>query len=104
MKNERNNGRFGYFLGCVDYPKCKGIAKIVTRTGFKCPVCKEGDIIERKSRGRGKIFYACMRFPACTFLMSKKPESETDLAEALDHWKANPPKEKPKKIWEKKRE
>ena len=87
-------GRFGYFLGCEDYPKCKGIAKIVTRTGFKCPACKEGDIIERKSRGRGKLFYACMRFPACNFLMGKKPESEADLVEALAHWKANPPKEK----------
>ncbi len=87
-------GRFGYFLGCVDYPQCKGVAKIVTRTGFKCPACKEGDIIERKSRGRGKLFYACMRFPACNFLMGKKPESEADLVEALAHWKANPPKEK----------
>lgn len=85
-------GRFGYFLGCVDYPKCKGVAKIVTRIGFKCPNCKEGDLLERKSRGRGRIFYGCSRFPECSFLTSKKPESEVDLAMALEEWKKKPAK------------
>ena len=87
-------GRFGFFLGCIDYPTCKGVSKIWDRTGFKCPNCKIGDIVLKKSRGRGRPFYACNRWPACTFLMSKKPESETDLAEALKHWQENPPKEK----------
>ena len=32
-------GRFGFFLGCSDYPKCKGISKIWNKTGFKCPNC-----------------------------------------------------------------
>ena len=79
-------GRFGYFLGCIDYPNCKGIAKIVTRTGFKCPHCKIGDIIERKSRGRGKLFYGCSRYPECSFLMNVKPENETMLQQALIDW------------------
>ncbi|MEK7615903.1 MAG: type I DNA topoisomerase [Patescibacteria group bacterium] len=99
---EIKRGRFGFFLGCVDYPKCKGITKILNKTGFKCPNCSVGDIVERKSRGRGKVFYACSRFPDCTFLMSKKPESEADLAPALQHWKDNPPKEKKEKPWQKK--
>ena len=94
---EVKRGRFGYFLGCVDYPKCKGIAKIFNKTGFKCPACHEGDIVERKSRGRGRLFYGCSKYPACNFLMSKKPESEADLADALEHWKSNPPKEKKSK-------
>lgn len=85
-------GRFGYFLGCVDYPKCKGIAKILNKTGFKCPNCLTGDIVEKKSRGRGKTFYACSRWPDCTFLMSKKPESEAELQEALKAWKEKPPR------------
>lgn len=89
---EVKRGRFGYFLGCVDYPKCKGIAKIWNKTGFKCPNCHTGDVVERKSRGRGKTFYACNRFPDCTFIMNKKPESQTDLDEALKAWKENPPK------------
>lgn len=92
-------GRFGFFLGCSRYPECKGIAKILNKTGFKCPNCTSGDIVERKSRGRGKMFYACSRFPECNFLMNKKPENETELQEALQHWKDNPPK--PRKTYNK---
>jgi DNA topoisomerase-1 len=102
MKVKR--GRFGFFLGCVDYPKCKGISKIWNKTGFKCPNClasadrkdKPGDVVERKSRGRGKAFYGCTRFPDCTFVMNVKPENQQQLDEAYKNWKANPPK--PKKI------
>ncbi len=97
---EVKRGRFGYFLGCVDYPKCKGISKIWNKTGFKCPNCRIGDVVERKSRGRGKTFYACNRFPDCNFIMNKKPESEAELQEALKYWKENPPK--PKKPYKKK--
>lgn len=98
-------GRFGFFLGCVDYPKCKGISKIWNKTGFKCPNClaspdrkdKPGDIVEKKSRGRGKPFFACTRYPDCTFLMNKKPESEEELQAALKYWIENPPKPKKEK-------
>ena len=100
-------GRFGFFLGCSDYPNCKGISKIWNKTGFKCPACidsvdrflKPGDIVEKKSRGRGKPFYACTRYPDCTFVMNKKPESEEELAAALKHWQENPPKPKGEKKW-----
>ncbi len=99
-------GRFGFFLGCVDYPTCKGVAKIWDKTGFKCPAClasadrreKSGDIVLKKSRGRGRPFYACTRYPDCTFVMNKKPESEADLAEALKNWQENPPKPKAKSL------
>ena len=91
---EVKRGRFGYFLGCVDYPKCKGVMKIHNKTGFKCPNCGTGDVVEKKSRGRGKVFYACSRFPDCTFLMGKKPESQAELDEALAQWKSKPPKTK----------
>jgi DNA topoisomerase-1 len=95
-------GRFGFFLGCTDYPKCKGIMKIWNKTGFKCPNClaspdrrdKSGDIVEKKSRGRGKPFYACTRYPDCTFVMNKKPESDEELQAALKYWIENPPKAK----------
>ncbi|OGY98966.1 MAG: DNA topoisomerase I [Candidatus Liptonbacteria bacterium RIFCSPLOWO2_01_FULL_52_25] len=121
-------GRFGFFLGCVDYPKCKGLSKIWEKTGFTCPNCVAqlthnqqpithnaevisdklsvnklvGDIVLKKSRGRGKPFYACTRYPDCTFVMNKKPESEAELAETLTAWKAKlaakeAPEEKPKK-------
>lgn len=107
---EVKRGRFGFFLGCVDYPKCKGISKIWNKTGFKCPHClatdarkeKPGDIVEKKSRGRGKAFFACTRFPDCTFVMNAKPENQAQLDEAYKNWKENPPK--PKKVYKKKQE
>ena len=94
---EVKRGRFGYFLGCVDYPKCKGIAKIWNKTGFKCPSClasdtrkdKPGDIVEKKSRGRGKPFFACTRWPDCEFIANLKPESETHLQELYKTWLEN---------------
>ena len=35
-------------------------------TGVDCPDCKEGEILERRSR-RGKIFFGCGRYPKCKF-------------------------------------
>ncbi len=98
-------GRFGFFLGCQDYPKCKGISKIWNKTGYKCPAClasadrkdKPGDVVERKSRGRGKAFFGCTLFPDCTFVLNVKPENQTQLDEGYKNWLANPPK--PKKVW-----
>ncbi len=94
---EVKRGRFGYFLGCIDYPKCKGISKIWNKTGFKCPAClsadarkdKPGDIVEKKSRGRGKPFFACTRWPDCEFIANIKPESETHLQELYKIWLEN---------------
>lgn len=102
---EVKRGRFGFFLGCVDYPKCKGISKIWNKTGFKCPLCletperkdKPGDVVEKKGRGRGKPFYACTRWPDCTLIMNKKPESEAELMELFQNWKDNPPTPKGEK-------
>lgn len=91
-------GRFGYFLGCQDYPKCKGISKIWNKTGFKCPLCEEtdsrkekpGDLVEKKSRGRGKPFYACTLWPDCDLIINKLPESEAELKELYQAWKDKP--------------
>ena len=102
---EVKRGRFGFFLGCVDYPKCKGISKIWNKTGFKCPMClesedrkdKPGDVVEKKSRGRGKPFYACTRWPDCTLILNVKPESESQLQELYLESKTKPAKDKAKK-------
>jgi DNA topoisomerase-1 len=101
-------GRFGFFLGCKNYPKCKGISKIWNKTGFTCPACLDSDrkdnpgaVAEKKSRGRGKPFYGCTRYPDCTFVMNTKPENQQQLDEAYQNWKANPPK--PRKPFPKKK-
>jgi ssDNA-binding Zn-finger/Zn-ribbon topoisomerase 1 len=61
---------------------------------------KPGDVVEKKSRGRGKPFFACTRFPDCTFVMNLKPENQEQLEKAFQDWKENPPK--PKKVYKKK--
>lgn len=70
---EMKTGRYGQFLGCSGYPECKNIQSIVKSTGVKCPDCKEGEMIERKARKTGKVFYGCNRFPKCKFALWDKP-------------------------------
>ncbi|MEK9152958.1 MAG: DNA topoisomerase, partial [Patescibacteria group bacterium] len=68
-------GRFGEFMSCSRYPDCKTIKPILKKTGAKCTECKQGDIIEKKSR-KGKIFYACSRYPDCKFALWAKPTGD----------------------------
>ncbi|MBI5466036.1 MAG: type I DNA topoisomerase [Candidatus Kerfeldbacteria bacterium] len=68
-------GRFGKFLACSKYPECKGVKRIVKTTGVKCPECKQGDIVERRSK-RGRNFYSCSRYPECKFALWSKPTGE----------------------------
>jgi len=64
------SSKFGTFLGCSNYPKCKNTKPI--SMGIKCPKCKEGDLIERKTR-RKRTFYGCSRYPECDFASWDKP-------------------------------
>jgi DNA topoisomerase-1 len=63
-------GKFGAFLGCSNYPACKNTKPI--SIGMKCPKCKEGDVIERKTK-RKRVFYGCSRYPDCDFASWDKP-------------------------------
>lgn len=65
-------GRYGKFMACSNFPECRNTKPIVKEIGVKCPTCKEGNIIERKSKKR-RIFYGCDRFPACEFISWDKP-------------------------------
>lgn len=65
-------GRFGKFLACTGYPECKNTMPIIKKTGVKCPKCGK-DIIEKKSRKRGRIFYGCMGYPDCDVVYWDKP-------------------------------
>ncbi|HUN66213.1 MAG TPA: type I DNA topoisomerase [Bacteroidota bacterium] len=62
--------RFGTFLGCSNYPACKNTKPI--SMGVKCPKCKQGDVIERKTK-RKRTFYGCSRYPECDFASWDKP-------------------------------
>ncbi len=66
------HGRFGKFMACKNYPECKNTKPIVEKIGVKCPKCKEGDIIIRKTK-KGRQFYGCSNYPECDFVEWKKP-------------------------------
>jgi DNA topoisomerase-1 len=71
----RRMGRYGAFLGCSGYPKCRNIKSIEIKVNLKCPKCKEGDVIQRRSK-RGRIFYGCNKYPNCDFALWDKPTGE----------------------------
>ncbi len=78
------SGRYGKFIGCSHYPDCNFMEPLEKPkdTGVECPECKQGKILERKSR-RGKVFFSCERYPKCKYALWNKP-----LAEACPqcHW------------------
>lgn len=67
------NGRFGEFVACSNYPKCKYIKQEEreVKNICKCPKC-DGDIVEKRTR-RGKIFYGCSNYPKCDAAFWNKP-------------------------------
>ena len=64
-------GRFGFFLACSGFPECHNTRSIPLA---KCPMkdC-EGEIVARKTKGRGKEFYGCTNYPNCNFITHFKP-------------------------------
>lgn len=64
------NGKFGKFLACPNYPKCKNIKNIVEPVA-KCPRC-HGDIVKKRTKN-GKIFYGCANYPNCDFMSWELP-------------------------------
>lgn len=69
-KTVYREGKFGRFIGCEKYPECDYIKNITL--GIACPKCKQGEILERKSK-RNKIFYGCSRYPDCDYVSWHKP-------------------------------
>ncbi len=55
-------GRFGRFLSCANYPKCKTTRPLPTGIHCTRPGC-DGEILPR--RGKRGIFYGCSRYPEC---------------------------------------
>ncbi len=86
------NGRFGPFLGCSNYPKCKNIKNLNVSDGptIQCPVCEKGQIVQKRSR-RG-IFWACDRYPDCKTAFNSKPTGEMcpDCGQPLVEGKEGP--------------
>jgi len=67
--------KYGEFLACSNFPKCDYKRKIIKTTKIKCPKCKKGEIIEKRTK-KGKIFWACSEYPKCDFATWFKPTGE----------------------------
>jgi ssDNA-binding Zn-finger/Zn-ribbon topoisomerase 1 len=77
--------QYGQFLGCSRYPECQNRKPLLKKTGVKCPKCKEGDIVEKKTIRGGRIFYGCSRYAknketgeltGCDFIIQAKPTGQ----------------------------
>ncbi len=64
-------GRYGKFIACSNYPKCKNTKPYYEKIGVKCPECG-ADLVIKRTR-KGKIFYGCSRYPECTFSVWDRP-------------------------------
>lgn len=67
-------GRYGKFMACSNFPDCRNTKAIMKLIDVKCPTCKEGEIVERKSKTK-RLFYGCNRYPECDFVSWDKPIS-----------------------------
>ncbi|KRM52255.1 type I DNA topoisomerase [Ligilactobacillus araffinosus] len=65
-------GRYGKFYACSRFPECRNTKAITKEIGVKCPKCKQGEILERKSK-KNRIFYGCSRYPDCDFVSWDMP-------------------------------
>ena len=76
----KRKGRFGEFIACLNFPKCKYTKNLAnsnkfekkepSKIGIQCPDCG-GELVERISK-KGK-FYGCANYPKCNFLSKYKP-------------------------------
>jgi DNA topoisomerase-1 len=71
-------GRYGSFLACTGYPKCKNTQSINSNgagkeTGVNCPEkdC-DGQLVQKTSK-KGNVFYGCNRYPDCEYAIWNKP-------------------------------
>mgnify|MGYP004595504383 CR=1 FL=1 len=70
----KRKGRYGEFIACSNYPKCKNTKQILHEIGVPCPKC--GSALVRKN-GKGKSnFYGCSAYPKCDFVSWDMPTNE----------------------------
>jgi DNA topoisomerase-1 len=68
-------GRFGRFISCSGFPECRYRRSVVNKTGAICPQCG-GDLVERKTKQKKRIFYGCNNYPTCNFAIWERPVPE----------------------------
>lgn len=77
-------GKYGEFVACGNYPKCKYIKEDETKekpldTTIECPVCHSGTFIRHmatRGKNKGQYFYACSNFPKCRNVVNDVPVNQ----------------------------
>ena len=67
-------GRYGRFLACPNFPKCKNTKPILTYIDAPCPKCGKR-LLEKYSK-KNRKFFGCEGFPDCDFISWDKPVTE----------------------------
>ena len=63
--------RFGKFLACPNYPKCRNTKSIVNYADGACPKCGAKLIMKRSAKG--KTYFACENKDGCGFMTWNTP-------------------------------
>ncbi|KHG59372.1 DNA topoisomerase I [Bacillus anthracis] len=66
-------GKYGKFMACSNFPDCRNTKPIAKEIGVTCPKCDKGQIIERRSNKKKRLFYGCGTYPECDFVSWDKP-------------------------------
>ena len=90
------NGRFGKFISCANFPKCRYTRQLEKPnvekpepTGKMCPDCGS-ELLKRKSRF-GTYFLGCSNFPKCHYMENLEGER---IVSKKDKQKSEEPKKK----------
>ena len=67
-------GKFGRFLACPNFPKCRNTKPLLSYIETPCPKCGKR-LLEKVSR-KNRKFYGCECYPDCDFVSWDKPVSE----------------------------
>lgn len=65
-------GKYGKFYACSNFPDCRNTKAIVKKIGVTCPTCKQGEVIEKKTK-KNRVFFGCERYPECEFTSWDRP-------------------------------
>ncbi|HET6381062.1 MAG TPA: type I DNA topoisomerase [candidate division Zixibacteria bacterium] len=69
-------GRFGPFVGCDRYPRCRYIKKDAQPAAERfgtCPKCGQGTVVTKRARRGRRPFWGCDRYPDCDYATWTRP-------------------------------
>ena len=70
------NGKYGKFISCANFPNCRYTEPWLVKIGVTCPLCGQGDVVEKRTK-RGRKFFGCSRYPDCDFSSWDKPTGKS---------------------------